>query len=200
MPTSTPYPNGQTLVSSALTVAQINAIIQPMTCGMIGINPPDYSVVRVDWQTEGQPFIARPDVDVCFISCVPENVDYRLVRDRTFSGTGPVVETWMYTRGWRVNWVLYGPNSTDRARAIHSAFFMDYFNDLLSLQQLYPVSDFAEPTRIPEQTNAQWFDRSDFSVVMYEQITETISDGAVISVENKVFTEDGLLADVTTNE
>ena len=53
MPTSTSYPNGQVLVSTALTVDQINKIIQPLTCGMIGVNPADFSVVRVDWQSEG---------------------------------------------------------------------------------------------------------------------------------------------------
>jgi hypothetical protein len=199
--TSTPYPNGQVLTSTALTVSQINAIIQPLTCDMIGMNPPDFLKVRVDWQSEGQPFVPRPQDDVCFISCVPENVDYRLVRDRTFSGTGPVVETWVYTRGWRVSWVLYGPNSTDRARMIHSAFFMDYFNDSLSLSNLYPVSDFAEPTRVPENLNAQWFERADFHVVMYEQVTETIDDGAVTSVEVKINADDlGQVTDFTVTK
>jgi hypothetical protein len=119
------------------------------------------------------------------------------VRDRTFSGTGPVTETWGYTRGWRVAWCLYGPNSTDRARMIHSAMFMDYFNDVLSLSNLYPISDPPEPTRIPEQTNSQWFERADFHIIMYEQVTETIEDGAVTSVEVKVYDKDGLAADIT---
>lgn len=165
---------------------QINVIIQPLVCGMLGINPPNLSLVRVDWQTQGQPFVPTPQQDVCFISCVPENVDYRLVRDRVFTGTGPVTENWNYTRGWRVGFVLYGPSSTDNARAIHSAFFMDYFNDQLSLGNLYPVSDFAEPTRIPEEINAQWYERADFHVVMYEAVTESIEDAVVASLEIKV--------------
>jgi hypothetical protein len=164
---------------------------------MIGINPPNPALVRIDWQTEGQPFVPRPQDDICFISCIPENVEYRTVRDRTFSGTGPVTETWVYTRGWRVAWCLYGPNSTDRARMIHSAMFMDYFNDVLSLSNLYPISDPPEPTRIPEQTNSQWFERADFHIIMYEQVTETIEDGAVTSVEVKVYDKDGLAADIT---
>ena len=82
---------------------------------------------------------------------------------------------------------------------LHSAFFMDFFNDQLSLQNLYPVSDFAEPTRTPEQTNAQWFERADFHVIMYEQVTETINDGVVTSVEVKVYdgSDDDPVADIT---
>ena len=188
MSTSTPYPNGQVLVSSALTIQQINAIVQPLTCGMLGINPPNFAAVRIDWPTQGQPFIDLPNKDVCFISCVPENVDYAKVRDQSFSGTGTVTETWVYTRGWRIAWTLYGPNSTDCARQIYSAvIFMDYFSNALSLVNLYPVAEAAEPTRIPEQFNAEWWERADFHITAYEQITETIQDTAVTSVEGKIY-------------
>ena len=200
MPTTTPYPNGQALVSSALTPTQMNDIIQLLTCGMIGVNPPDPAQVRVDWQSEGQPFIARPGQDVCFISCVPFDVDYSKVRDRTFTNTNPTVtENWNYTRGWKVAWALYGPNSTDRARMIHSAVvFMDYFSDALSLSNLYPVSDPPQPTRMPEEFNAQWYERADFHVIMYEAITETIQDAVVTSVAVAVNTKDeSPAADIT---
>jgi hypothetical protein len=184
MPTITPYPNGQTLTSTALTPTQMNDIIQPLTCGMIGINPPNLALVRVDWQTQGQPFIPTPANDVCFISCVPEDVDYHKVRDRVYTNAdGGVTETWTYTRGWRVSWVLYGPNSTDHACMIHSAvIFIDYFSDQLSLSNLYPLSEPAQPTRVPEELNAQWYERADFHITLYEAVTETIEYGAVTSV------------------
>lgn len=193
--TATTYPNGQVLTSTALTVKQINAIIQTLTCGVLGINPPDYGLVRVSWQTEGQPF-ENVDRDVCYVSCVPQDVEYSRVRDRVFSGTGPVVENWLYTKGWRISWCFYGPNGEDRARAVRSAAFMDYFNDQLSLSNLYLVNDPSEITRVPEHFNAQWWERSDFHLVMYEQVTETISDGAATSVEVKVYDKDGLEADI----
>lgn len=37
MPTSTTFPNGQTLVSSALTPNDINSLLQPLLCQMLGI-------------------------------------------------------------------------------------------------------------------------------------------------------------------
>ena len=194
------YPNGQSLTSTALSPQQMNILIQTLTCGVLGINPVNTALVRVDWQSEGQPFINRPHDDICFINCVPFDVDYSRVRDRTYSNPSPstVEETWVYTRGWRIAWVFYGPSSTDRARAIHSATFMDYFSDQLSLAALYTVNDPPEPTRTPENFNAQWFERADFHIVLYEQVTETINDGAVVSVEIKINADDlGQVADLT---
>lgn len=78
---------------------------------------------------------------------------------------------------------------------------MDYFNDQLNLNNLFPVSDPAEPTRTPENFNAQWWERADFSIEMYENVTETVEDGKVTSVEIKVYDADvsttGPAADVT---
>jgi hypothetical protein len=149
--------------------------------------PAGYAAVRLDWPTQGQPFGVTPAQDVCFLACLLEETPYNKVRNRTLSGNGPVLETWTYTRGWRVSWVLYGPNSTDRARQIWSATFMDYFNDALNLANLFPVSDPAEPVRAPELINAEWWERCDFALSLYESVTETTEDSQAISVEVKLY-------------
>jgi hypothetical protein len=198
--TSTTYPNGQTLTSSALTVEQINIIVQQLTCGMLGIVPVDNSKVRVSWQPQGQPDVALPSQDSCYVSCVLQDADYSRVRNRTFSGdsSGPITETWVYTRNWRIEWAAYGPNSFDRVRQIHSALFIDFFNDQFSiLGNLFPVLDPAEPVRLPELHNAQWYDASRFHCDFYEQVTETIQDNVVTSVEVKVLDKTGTVADIT---
>ncbi len=189
---SVTYPNGQVLTSTALTVQQINIIIQQLTCGMLGINPVDPSKVRVSWQSQGQPDVALPNEDSCYVTCVLHDVEYSRIRDRTALGdfTAPVEETWVYTRGWRIAWNLYGPNSLDRSRMIHSALFQDYFNDALAASNLYPVSDFAEPVRLPIEHNAQWYDSSTFSCVVYEEVRETILSPTVTSLEIKVYDGD----------
>lgn len=199
MPTTTPYPNGQVLISTALTVDQINIIVQDLTCDMLGIIPVDFSKVRVDWQKQGQPDVALPSQDSCFISCVLENVGYSQVRDYTRTGTGPISGTWVYTRGWRLSWATYGINSLDRARQIHSALFQDYFNEQFELSKLYPVLDPPEPVRIPVEHNAQWYDSSQFHCIFYEEVTETIQTPAVASVEIKVYdgSVDDPIADIT---
>lgn len=205
-PTATLYPNGQQLLSSALTPKAINAFLLLTTCGMLGINPPDYQQVRDEWPTQGQPF-ADVNTDICYVACTPWDTDYRLVRNRTYItvpaqlGGIPerVQEAWTYTRGWRVAWTLYGPNATDRARMLHSALFLDLFNDQFNSQNLFPVPDMPEPIRIPELVNAQWFERADFYCNMYENVTETILDNVVTSVEVKLYdgSPDDPVADFT---
>lgn len=196
---TTNYPNGQVLSSTALTVNQINVLVQSLTCGMLGINPIDPAQVRVDWQTQGQPDVALPSQDSCYISCVLEDVGYSRVRDHTLSGTDAVTETWVYTRGWRIAWALYGPNGFDRARQVHSALFQDYFNEQFELSNLYPVLEPPEPQRLPIEHNAQWYEATQFHCIFYEQITETIQTPAVTSVEIKVYdgSVDDPIADIT---
>ena len=77
-----------------------------------------------------------------------------------------LVEQWTYTRAWQIHLVLYGPNSTDRARAIRSALYQDFFTEALSNYELFPVSDFPQATRTPELIDGQWLDRADFTFEM----------------------------------
>ena len=194
-PTVTPYPDGTELTSTALTQSAIDTLVQVLTCGMIGITPPDDSLVRISWPLEGQPFVDSTD-DVCFLRCVTEDEPYDKLRDRTRVVTtpspppAPVTYVWTYTRVWRVQWTFYGPSSTDRARAVRSALFQDYFADQLAASQLFPVPDPAAPVRLPEQMNAQWFERVDFGISMYEFVTETIAVPTVASVPVVIKSED----------
>lgn len=200
MTTTTTYPNGQQLVSTALTPQQISIIFQNLTCGIIGINPPNYQMVRVDWQEQGQPFERSPKEDICYVACVPKDVEYSRVRDQQYTDvSNQVVEVWTYTKGWETSWVLYGTNAEDRARMIHSACFLDYFNDTLALSNLFVVNDSSEVTRFPEHFNGQWWERADFRITLYEQVTETINDGKATSVEVKLFNPDGQVADFTAS-
>lgn len=189
MTTSTTFPNGQVLQSSAYTPSQLNIFLQALTCGMLGVISVDPARVRVSWQEEGQPF-ENAKQDVCYLACVPEDVGYSRVRDREYSGAGPVTETWTYTKGWRITWNAYGPTSEDNMRVIRSCMFLDYWNDQLNLGNLYPVNDPPEVVRLPELINGQWFERADFHIDMYEKVTETIQDTIVTSVEIKIYDGD----------
>ena len=194
------YPDGSTLTSSALTIAQINAIIQPATLGMLGMGGDSTSAaVRIEWPTQGAPFQQVGD-DVCYIRCVTRDDPYNRIRDRAnLAAEDPnLEEQWNYTRAWEIHWTLYGPNSTDNARAIRSALYQDYFTDSLSESQLFPISSYEEPIRAPELIDGQWFERVDFGAEMYEFVTETILRQTVVSVETILEGNAGELADFTT--
>lgn len=192
--TTITYPNGQILQSSAFTVSQMATLWQALTCGMLGVNPPDFSRVTVDWQQEGQPFIRTPGQDRCALLCVPTDVEYSRVRDEANGGTGttgdPVTQSWTYTKGWRIAWTAYGPNAEDNLRAVRSGMFMDWVNDQISNSALYLVNDPHEVTYAPENWNAMWWPRADFEISLYEQVTETLTTpvgGAATSVEVKLY-------------
>lgn len=196
---TTTYPDGSALVSSALTIAQINAIMVPTTLQMLGLaNSPTSPLVRVQWPTEGAPFGSVGD-DICYLACVPTDDPYNRIRDRANLSTADpnLEEQWNFTRAWSIKWVFYGPNSTDRARALRSALYQDFFTNALSQSQLFPVSDFSEPIRVPELINGQWFERVDFIAEFYEFVTETINRQTVTSVENIIRDSSGEIADFT---
>jgi hypothetical protein len=179
-------------------------LFQQLTSGALGVNPPDYKRVRVDWQEEGQPFQNYAD-NVAYVAAALWNTEYAKIRDLERADvTGPpvaVAENWTYTRGWRIGWVFYGPTAADDARKIWSAFvFMNYFSDALESNGISVVTDPDEPTWIPENINGQWFKRADFHVYVYEKVTESINDGKTTSVEVKVYQTDnpsGPVADFT---
>lgn len=199
MGASRTYPDGSTLVSSALTIAQINAILQPLTQGMLGQTvDPASSLVRIEWPTQGAPFQDVAD-DVCYLRCTPKDDPYNRIRDRfnLVDDASHLTERWNYTRAWAIHWTFYGPNSTDNARALRSALYQDYFTGQLELSQLFPVSDFPEPVRAPELIDAQWFERADFEAEFYEFVTETIARQTVLSVETIVNNDAGVVADFT---
>jgi hypothetical protein len=209
------YPDGTSLLSSALTLAEIGAILQPLTIEMLGeTDNPLSSPVRLEWATTGQPFQEITD-DICYLRAVPKDDPYNRIRDR-FNwpggvgwgdkgfGTPPwggtdnpllITEQYNYTRVWEIRWCFYGPNSTDLARALRSALYQDFFTNALSLSQLFPVPDFSEPVRAPELFDGQWFERVDFSAEFYEFVTEAINRGTVKSVEVQIIEPLGTVAD-----
>lgn len=199
--TTTTYPSSQQLISSALTIDQINGIFVPMTQAMLGLNVDANSGdVRTEWPAVGEPFGERTD-DICYLGCLPEDGQYNKIREKYISNNNDpdqtVTENWAYTRIWKISWCFYGPNSTDRGRALKSALFLDYFCNQLVNVNLFPVSSYEEPRRAPELINGQWWERVDYDVQMYELVKETITYGAVASVEVIGNDNSGQIFDIT---
>lgn len=200
--TSTAYPNGQVLISSALGVSTIQATIQQLTLGMIGQNvTPNSSAVRVQWPLQGAPFQPTPSMDIGYIRCTPFDGDYDKIRDRMVSTSADtfVTESQCFTREWRVCWTFYGPNSTDLCRQVRDALYQDYFTIQLAMYQLFPESDFPMSTRVPENIDGQWFDRSDQECTMYEFVSESIQTPAVAGLEVIIEEPQGIVAEVVVN-
>lgn len=220
MGTTVTYPDGTQLVSTALSVDDIDTILQQVTLGMWGkanpngTIPADSDLVRIGWPKQGQPFVDSPDIDVCFLRCTTKDDAYDKIRDKfswgpngwgdaqfgkqpyggTLSGDPALTEQWTYTRVWEIHWCFYGPNAVDNTRLIRSGLYQDYFTDLLSIQaNLFPMSEFEEAHRVPELIDGQWWERSDFKCEMYEFVSETINRQTIVEIPLIVQTIDVII-------
>ena len=185
--TTTTFPNGQVFISSALTVLQMNTIMQALATQMLGIAPGASnfdSMVRLDWPTGGQPSYQITD-DLCFLRNIVVDDQYNRIRDKTETVNDGItlLETWNYTRVWMTSFTVVGPNSSDNARLIKSAFFLDFPLDSLAQSNLYLLADIADPIRAPELFAGQWWERCDLEVKFNEAVTETIYTPAIATSE-----------------
>jgi hypothetical protein len=188
---STTFPNGQVLTSTALTQTRTENAFQLLTTAILGKDTDPNSAVRVSWPTGGAPGWEITD-DVAFLKATIS--DDRVNRSRDRSQKNPVdsslTETVTYLRVWKIDFLLYGPNSLDRATLIKSALLMDWTQTSLASSNLAIVLDVADPRRMPELFEGQWWERSDFSARFNELITETTTVPAIGSLKIDLYTED----------
>lgn len=159
-----------------LTLTQIENIFQDMTTRILGYDPSvaaNGDRVRISYQPEGAPGWKRTD-DIVFIrvGLVPDLVAQQ--RDISYS---PISQQQSnrkvtYTRVLSVQWILYGPNSFDKADVIRNGLYLPSYRDTLKANNLFMVLDSVQvPTRMPELLNSQWWERVDFSANFNESVT-----------------------------
>jgi hypothetical protein len=182
------------------------ALSQAATSSQTGIqatvtDPSWSSKVRIKWQIQGQP---GPPIssDTTEVGCVTEDTEYSRMHDVTVSGSeNTLITTDIYTRAWKVSWTFYGPNCVDRARQVRTALVTAQFvTDYLASSNLYVNPDIKVSPRVPENFQAEWWDRADLEAYFNEQVNETSTVGTVGSVEVEVYTKDGKVADFTVTE
>jgi hypothetical protein len=202
--TTTNFPDGSSLVSSALTVDQLFSILQPVLTGALGIqftDPLAQSTIRKAWQTGGAPAFGITD-NIVSVQLTEEENEYDKIRDVSYQNNDQTTlnKTYSYTRVWRVLLVSRGPSGYDNLRVIKSALLLDWAHDTLAASDLYVVPAFRATLRVPEFSDGQVWERSDFNFSLYEGITESTVINAVASVEVKVYNEAGLQLDIELGE
>jgi hypothetical protein len=198
---STTFPNGTTLTSSANSPDTLLLILQPLTAQMLGIDPTTdpnaYAKVRVSWQPVGQPAWSINE-QICVMKAVEEEDDYNRIRDTILASavSGSVEQIIGYTRVWRVTWNFYGPNCFDQGRLVRDAMFLDWTTLALALRKLYLVTDVGRVVYVPEEFQGQFFKRADLSMRLNAQVTDTIVVNAVTSAEVIGYTAAGEVFDI----
>jgi hypothetical protein len=160
------------------------------------VDPLAFSRVRIGWQQQGQPGFGVND-DIVIVRCTPVDAEYSRGRDITRVPQGDhLLETDSFTRQWKTAWCFYGPNSIDRARAVRSGLArVDSIDFELAALNLYVNPSIAEPLRVPELYQGQWWERVDLNALFNEAVDETLTVNAVASVEVLTYTRKGLISD-----
>ena len=200
---SFPVPNVGTMTSTGLTQAQVSNIWQNLVLQCLGISPSGptdnaaYSQVRVDWPTPGQPAWDIKQ-DVAFIRATEAPDRYNTaheIQPVTQPGT-TYPETIIYTRVWELSFIFYGPNAFDRARQVKACLYQDFVHDALAASNLYLNTVIGTPRRNPELFQNQWWERTDYTAQMNEQVTDTLTKQAAQSVEVRLQSALGIISDV----
>ena len=204
MGSSVIFPDGTSLVSSALTPRQIEAIFQPLVAQMLGFdpagNPSDaFFASRIGWQTEGQLAWEVTD-NICVITAVLEDDPFARVRDDLYQMTGSPADSLTdemgFTQVWRMHFSFYGPSSADWARQLLSAFSLDWVSAALQVSNLYVVPEWHRPVYAPElfpDPGGVWYERTHVEVLFNEQVSESLTPIAPAStVEVTIDTDSGL--------
>jgi len=199
------FPNGDTLVSSALTPDAILAVFQGIVAQVLGFDITDplqqsaaYSAVRIAWQTEGQPAWTI-GTDVCSLEAYPENEPYSKVRDGFYTPNNEisVTEQMGYTQVWKIRFVFRGPNAADHARLLVSSMSLDFVHDALAESNVYAVAEKNRPVYVPELFQGQWWKRSDVELQFNELVSESLTVPSAAEADVTLIKDTGLTAGVT---
>jgi hypothetical protein len=204
MTTST-FPNGDTLVSSALTPDSLATLIQALVAQILGFDPADptqqsaaFSSVRVGWPEQGQPAWEISE-DICIIRADLEDDPYSRVRDGIWglNNAESLTKQMGFTQVWNAHLTLYGPNCADHARLILSAMAdLDWVHDSLAGNSLYLIVGPNRPTYAPEQFQGQWWKRADLSLKFNELVTESTTVSSADGVDVTLLKENGLTTEI----
>lgn len=194
----------QPIISSdALTPIELNDIFQAVTLAILGLDPNvvanAWAAARIKWETEGQP-AWDIDEDIVFLGITEQEDEINRNHDIEYKETvdpAIVLRVITYMRVWSVTWTLYGPNSSDRARAIRSGLNEQVNEDAFQQNSLAMIPDYPATTRQPELFNGQWWERTDFTILYNELVTETVQINTVKSVEIIIEDAKGVQDDFT---
>lgn len=133
--------------------------------------------IRISWPVDSesgsQPDWKRTE-DVCFIRITEDTSDqYGTLLDishRYNSEENSQTEIVSYTRVHTVFLLFYGPKAFDDADSVRIGMFREEARRMMRKAGLFPVPGVKRPVRIPELFNGAWWDRSDLTFTLYEDV------------------------------
>ena len=177
------------MADSALTIQQINVLMQTLTMGMLGLDPAKPAsayAVRLSWPTGGAP-AWKVTEDVAFLRCLEVDDGYNRQRETDFNWATSTQST-RFTRVWSISWTFYGPNSFSNAQSVRDLIFYQQQHDTLAQSNLFLIPDIMAPRRAPELFADQWWERTDLTLSFNEAVTRDTVVNAIESATIELLT------------
>ena len=190
------YQDGSVLLGNELSPDNVVQILQPIVCSLLGINPPNYYLVRVEWPETGQP-AWKVNEDIAFLRCVDDNADYSQRRDQQkIVVNGVTMEEITYVTAWRAFFDFYGPNCYLRASNLITGMMLQIGRNALETAGLYINPQIPRPQYLKEPRNGKWWPRASFSVLFTYLVTNRVAVETALSGEVLVYDSEGLQSDI----
>lgn len=170
------------------TIQELENFFRSLTLKILGLDPDSPDEVRISWQTEGSPAwnIAK---DYCFMRVTISDDPASKCFDYTYTNNSDNLnQNVNYIRVVKLDYILYGPNSFERAEQIKNLFYTSRdIKSKLDLNKFGVIQDINIPQRVPELFNGQWWERIDYSISFNELVSfdNTIENIQTINMNMK---------------
>lgn len=151
---------------------------------MLGLDtdaPETQDKVRLTYPTGGQPGF-EIDEDIVFMRVFTgggDEYDQQMYPDNTADVNVDV----NYTRVITLSLIAYGPNAPDNLERVRVSFITGNQTLDLKKEKIYPRINPSSVARVPEYFEGQWWERADFSIVLYAEENTSIEIEGLASAE-----------------
>lgn len=171
------------------TIATYTALIWDSLVEMLGLDPTlpaTQSAVRSTWIQLGQPGFLITD-NVVFYRVMTGGDTYD---QKVYLTHGAIDSVASYTRVITLILSAYGTNAPDSLERIRTCFIAGFGTRNLNAAGIFPVINPASVIRAPELFEGQYWDRADFSIIMYAKEDTTVAIPAIEYAEITVIADD----------
>jgi hypothetical protein len=178
------------MTDTILTLKQAEDAFQLLTLQLLGHDPSariNQGRVRISWPTNGSPSWKR-DEDIVFIMLAYDNDPITQQQEMTYQNNDATsLNTELsYTRIIRIQWVFYGPNSSEDADKLRSSLYRPETTERLATNNLAAIFDSNSPMRSPELFNGQWWERSTYYARFNEKVVRRSSIPVLVSADVEI--------------
>lgn len=187
------------MADNILTTKQLEDFFQSLTMIILGIpsvdpgtqKPINQDRVRIDWPTGGAP-AWKISEDIVFLQVTTAGDPYIQQRNVSYQQNADELNRKVsYTRVHSVQWIVYGPNSTENAESIRNGIYLPDSKVSLGAKKLYLVTDVDPVTRLPELFNGQWWQRADVSARFNELVTRSAAVPSILGTQIVIKSDTG---------